>query len=186
MCEKEGSEPSCLELPAWAQVSEERRRHIAGVTELLNRWAIGMRIEPQEHQAWLDAGRWHDALKDASDHDLRSLVDVASYQPAILHGPAAAACLVRDGERRPGVLAAVRFHTVGWARWDRTGRALYMADFLDPARRFTQRDRAFLAAQAPHDFDGVFRQVVRARIDWTLREGFALYPETVDLWNSVK
>ena len=61
-----------------------------------------------------------------------------------------------------------------------------MADFLEPGRHFLHADRAFLARQLPHDFDGVFRQVVRMRLEWTLREGKALFPESVDLWNSVR
>ena len=84
------------------------------------------------------------------------------------------------------MLDAVRYHTVGYLDWDRTGRALYMADFLEPGASFSQRDRAFLAAQVPHDFDGVFRQVVRARLEWSLHEGYSLFPETVALWNAVR
>jgi 2-amino-4-hydroxy-6-hydroxymethyldihydropteridine diphosphokinase len=61
-----------------------------------------------------------------------------------------------------------------------------MADFLEPGRRFLQADRAFLAQHLPHDFDGVFRQVVRMRLEWTLREGKELFPEAVDLWNAVR
>ena len=37
-----------------------------------------------------------------------------------------------------------------------------------------------------HDFDGVFRQVVRMRLEWTLREGKGLFPEAVALWNAVR
>jgi hypothetical protein len=62
---------------------------------------------------------------------------------------------------------------MGSAGWDRVGRALYMADFLEPGRNFMRADRAFLAEHLPHDFDGVFRQVVRMRLEWTLREGKA-------------
>ena len=84
------------------------------------------------------------------------------------------------------MLSAIRYHTVGSPEWDRTGRALYMADFLEPGRHFAKRDRAFLATQVPHDFDGVFRQVLRARLEYALREGFTLFPETVELWNEVR
>ncbi len=84
------------------------------------------------------------------------------------------------------MLDAVRYHTIGYLDWDRTGRALFMADFLEPGRNFARRDRAFLAAQVPTDFDGVFRQVLRARLEHSLREGFSLFPETVDLWNVVR
>ncbi len=104
----------------------------------------------------------------------------------MLHGPAAAARLRADGETRTELLDAIRLHTVGSHNWKRAGRALYMADFLEPGRKFSRADRAYLAAQVPHDFDASFRQVVRARIEWTLREGNVLYPETVLLWNSLQ
>jgi 2-amino-4-hydroxy-6-hydroxymethyldihydropteridine diphosphokinase len=94
--------------------------------------------------------------------------------------------LERDGERRADLLSAIRFHTIGSPEWGRTGRALYMADFLEPGRRFARADRAFLAAHVSHDFDGVFRQVVRARIEWALREGHRVFPETANLWNALQ
>lgn len=175
-----------VELPPWAQVSEKRRGHIVRVTTLLAEWAEVMRIPSKERVAWLDAGVFHDALKDASDEELNALVGDVAYEPQMIHGPAAAAYLERNGERRQSVLDAVRYHTVGYLDWDRTGRALYMADFLEPGRKFSQRDRAFLAAQVPHDFDGVFRQVVRARLEWSLHEGYLLFPETVELWNATR
>lgn len=177
-----------LVLPTWAQVSEKRHKHIARVTALLDEWALAMRLSPAEVQAWHDAGRWHDALRDAPETELRALTadgPFAAAPVAVLHGPAAASRLERDGEKRAGVLLAVKWHTVGNPEWDRTGRALFMADFLEPGRSFMQADRTFLSAQLPRDFDGVFRQAVRMRIEWTLREGKALFPETVALWNSV-
>lgn len=174
-----------FELPAWAQVTERRCAHIARVTNLLDQWASAMKISDDERAAWLDAGRYHDALKDAPEAELRALAGDVAYEPEMLHGPAAAARMERDGERRQSVLDAVRYHTVGYLSWDRTGHALYMADFLEPGRKFSRRDRAFLASQVPHDFEGVFRQVVRARLEWSLHEGHSLFPETVALWNAV-
>lgn len=175
-----------LVLPAWSVVSERRRAHIVRVTALLDRWARELHLSPEEASAWHDAGRWHDALRDADDETLRSLANDRERPVTTLHGPAAANRLIQDGERREGVLAAVRWHTVGHAEWDRTGRALYMADFLEPGRQFARTDRAWLADHLVHDFDGVFRQVVRMRIEWNVREGKALFPETVDLWNRLR
>lgn len=173
-------------LPSWAKVTEKRKGHIMRVTHLLDTWATALRISPEERRAWLDAGLFHDALKDASDDELRALVGPVSYEPQMLHGPAAAAFLEREGETRKGVLDAVRYHTIGYLDWDRTGRALYMADFLEPGRSFSKRDRAFLAQQVPSNFDGVFQQVVRAKLAWSLHEGHSLFPETVALWNSFR
>jgi HD superfamily phosphohydrolase YqeK len=175
-----------VELPEWAVVSPARRAHIERVAVLLARWAAELRIDAGEAAAWHDAARWHDALRDAPEERLRALVPDAPYSGPILHGPAAAARLAADSERRPDVLDAIRYHTVGCVAWQRTGRALYMADYLEPGREFGRADRAFLANHVRHDFQGVFRQVVGQRLEWALREGSAIHPETVELWNSVR
>ncbi|HEY2375385.1 MAG TPA: HD domain-containing protein [Gemmatimonadaceae bacterium] len=177
---------SAVELPSWAQVSDKRRAHIQRVATLLERWAEAMCISANERRDWLDAAKWHDALRDAPREELRRMAGDAPYESEMLHGPAAAEMLALEGERRLNVLNAIRYHTVGSPAWDRTGRALYMGDFLEPGRRFSREDRAFLAAQVPHDFDRVFRQVVRMRLVYALNEGHTLFPETVQLWNSIR
>lgn len=178
---------TALVLPPWACVSEKRRGHIARVTDLLDEWARALRLAPNDARAWHDAGRLHDALRDAPEEQLRALAgDPAGYTTEMLHGPAAAARLAADGETRQELLDAIRYHTVGNASWGRLGRALYMADYLEPGRKFSRADRAYLASQVPHDFDTTFRQVLRARLEWSLREGMRLFPEAVALWNTVR
>jgi HD superfamily phosphohydrolase YqeK len=175
-----------LELPAWAIVSDKRRAHIARVVALLRTWASALSLSPESAQAWVDAGAWHDALRDADEVTLRAATGDFARPFGILHGPAAALRCEALGETRHEVLEAIRWHTVGQARWSRVGRALYMADFLEPGRTFMQADRAFLATCVPMAFDHVFRQVVRMRLEWAIREGKGFEPETVALWESVR
>lgn len=172
-----------IELPPWAEVDEGRRAHIARVTALLDQWAAAMRLPPDEALAWHDAGRWHDVLRDADPEGLHQPGD-DGIPPGMRHGPAAAARLRREGEVRESVLEAIAWHTVGCAGWGRVGRALYMADYLEPGRAFEREERACLAAQVPNDFDGTFREVVRRRLIWVLRDGHRLHPNTVALWNA--
>lgn len=175
------------DLPGWTRMSDKRLAHAARVTALLDDWARALALSGEEARAWHDAGLLHDALRDAPEAELRALAgDLPGYTPEMLHGPAAAARLAAEGESRAELLDAVRYHTVGSAGWGRLGRALYMADYLEPGRKFSRRDRAFLAAQVPHDFDETFRQVLRARLEWSLREGMRLFPEAVALWNAVR
>ncbi len=173
-------------LPEWAVVTPKRREHVARVVTLLARWAESMKLAEPEARAWVDAGAWHDALRDESEPVLRALTGMHSRPVGMLHGPAAALRFEASGEHRLDVLDAIRWHTVGNPRWSRTGRALYMADFLEPGRTFMQPDRAFLAERVPDAFDAVFRQVVRMRMEWVLREGKGLAIETVELWNAVR
>lgn len=177
---------SGIALPPWAVVGDKRRAHIERVTALLDRWAVNMELGSDEAKAWHDAGRLHDALRDAPEVQLRAIVGDPDLPAGVLHGPAAAKLLEDEGETRRSVLDAVRWHTVGLPTWDRTGRALFIADFLEPGRTFMEADRAFLAKQLPHDFDGVFRQAVRMRLEWTLREGKGVFRQTTELWNSVR
>lgn len=173
-------------LPLWARVGSKRLAHIERVTSLLRAWSAAMRLGPDEASAWIDAGAWHDALRDAPEERLRAITVDNETPAGLLHGPAAAIQLEADGEKRKSVLDAIRYHTVGSPSWDRTGKALYMADYLESGRKFSREDRFFLAAQVPHSFDAVFRQVVRFRLDWSVREGNPIYPETVALWNSLR
>ncbi|HEY6828016.1 MAG TPA: HD domain-containing protein [Gemmatimonadaceae bacterium] len=173
-------------LPTWAKVSDKRRKHIARVTTLLMQWADEIGIDEHERRDWMHAGLLHDALRDADEAELRALAQDPVREEELLHGPAVANLLATSANVSAPALLAIRYHTVGSPDWDRTGKALYMADFLEPGRSFAHSDRAFLARQVPHDFDGVFRQVLRARLEYALREGYTLFPETVGLWNAVR
>jgi len=175
-----------VELPAWAVASPRRRAHIARVNALALSWADAMRIDRSERDAWSDATRLHDALRDAGASELRALVPHLDWPSSLLHGPAAATRLEQDGESRGAVLEAIFWHTVGNARWDRTGRVLYMADFLEPGRQFDREKRAQLAARVPGDFDGTFRDVVRMRLGDRAASGEPLRAETAALWESVQ
>jgi 2-amino-4-hydroxy-6-hydroxymethyldihydropteridine diphosphokinase len=174
-----------LVLPDWARVSEKRLAHIGRVTALLDQWARELRLDAAECRDWHDVGAWHDALRDADEAELRRWAGDTDWPLSVLHGPAVAARLAREGETRADVLEAIRWHTLGNPAWGRTGRALYMADFLEPGRPFARAERAFLARTLPSDFDGVFRQVVQLRLEWTIREGKPVFAETAALWNQV-
>jgi 2-amino-4-hydroxy-6-hydroxymethyldihydropteridine diphosphokinase len=175
------SAAASIDLPPWAVAGEKRRAHIVRVTTLLDHWARALKLDEATRAAWRDAGRFHDALRDAPERTLRLLTGAP-----LLHGPAAAVKLQTEGEERADVLEAIRWHTVGSRDWAQTGRALFMADFLEPGRKFDREIRAELAADVPDDFDGTFRRVVQNRIAWTLREGRPLDAETSRLWDSVK
>lgn len=175
-----------LPLPVWAVAGEKRRAHISRVVALLAHWAVRMQVSAEEAQAWHDAGLWHDAVRDADEETLRSITDDDQRPVNLLHGPAASILLSYEGESRVEVLDAIQWHTVGWVHWQRVGKALYMADFLEPGRTFMQVERAYLAANVPTAFDATYRQVVQLRLEWAVREGKALASETVALWNSLQ
>ena len=84
-----------------------------------------------------------------------------------------------------GFLRAVAYHTIGHPELDELGRALFMADYLEPGRRYDPDGLAALRARMPAARDEVLLTVLRARIHRQLREGRPLRPETVAFWNVV-
>ena len=173
-------------LPSWAQVGPKRVAHIQRVAALLDQWGAAMSLPGEEHARWLRAGWLHDSIKDAPIAELRSLVPGCDWDDELLHGPAVANKLLAEGERDVELVEAVRWHSVGWAGWGTTGRALYCADFLDPERKFDREGRAKLAKRFPREADAVFREVVTRRVEWTERSGWPLLEPTRLLWNSLK
>ena len=85
-----------LDLPAWAIVSDKRRAHIERVVLLLDAWATSLALPPTERAEWLDAGRLHDALRDADESTLRALTGDHVRPSEMLHGPAAATRLAAE------------------------------------------------------------------------------------------
>jgi HD superfamily phosphohydrolase YqeK len=165
-------------LPSWAEASERRRAHIARVAALMEAWADACGLPPSEKSRWTAAAWLHDALRDADAGALRAEVPEAfrGLPDDLLHGPAVAARL--EGAADPELLDAVRYHTLGSPRFGRLGRALYLADFLEPGRDFAPEWTAALRARMPHDADAVLREVVDARVGHLAAGGHLPHPET--------
>ena len=172
-------------LPAWSRATPKRREHIARVAELLTRWAAALDLPEVDRVRWTAAGWLHDSLRDASEEELRAILPPGfeDMHPALLHGPAAAHRLA--GEADEALLDAVRYHTLGHPRLDRLGRALYLADFLEPGRDFEVEWRAGLAERMPGELDAVLTEVLAARMQHLVAARKPIRPETAAFWSAV-
>jgi HD superfamily phosphohydrolase YqeK len=175
------------ELPPWAVVSEERRRHIERVAALLGHWAEALDLPGEERARWLAVGYLHDALRDAPVEPLRPSVPPAlrDLPGRILHGPAAAERLRVDGVADGELLRAVAYHTLGHPALGSLGQALYAADFLEPGRDLLHDWRAELRARLPRELRPVVREVLGARIVHLIERGATIRPETTGFWNAL-
>lgn len=173
------------ELPDWARAQPKRREHMGRVAALLERWAHELCLGEVEALRWSAAGWLHDVLRDEAPEAMRHEVgrEERDLPGPVLHGPAAAARL--RGSVDPRVAAAVRYHTIGHPSLDRLGRAVYLADFLDPERDFAREWRASLRGRMPWDLDSVLVEVVAARIRHLLDRGKPIRPETAAFWSSI-
>lgn len=169
------------QLPPWAEMSDERRSHVERVAELLTNWASALELDAAERTRWRASGMLHDALRDADPDALRPIVPAAcaGWEDGLLHGPAAAVRLAGDGLDDESLLRAISYHTVGHPELDRLGKALFMADYLEPGRPMYPEHRAGLRARMPHDLDGVLRDLVAEHMAWLREKGHPILPETL-------
>jgi HD superfamily phosphohydrolase YqeK len=157
------------------------------VAALLAEWAAELELAPEDRQRWRAAGLLHDALRDAPPDELRPLVPAGLGQlsPGLLHGPAAAERLRQEGVDDEPLLRAVAFHTLGHPELDTLGRALFIADYIEPGRTYEPARLAVLRARMPAASQDVLREVLSARIARLLTEGRPIRSETTAFWNAL-
>lgn len=172
-------------LPPWAEVREKRRAHISRVADLLDSWAKALGLPAIEHDRWVAAGWLHDALRDASPATLRPAIpiELQAFPDPLLHGPAVAERLGTDADDE--LRQAIRYHTVGHPSFGALGRALFLADFLEPGRDFEREWRESLARRVPAEMDEVLREVLAARIRHLLEDRKPIRPETSAFWSTL-
>jgi HD superfamily phosphohydrolase YqeK len=174
-------------LPDWAQLSRQRRAHVERVATLMTGWAAALSLPADEVTRWGAAAHLHDALRDAEPDDLRALVPQTfrHLTGKLLHGPAAAERLRQEGVDDEPLLMAIAYHTIGHPQLDMLGRALFIADYIEPGRKYEPARLGRLRARMPVDRDAVLVEVLRSRMERLLGEGRGLRAETAAFWNSI-
>lgn len=173
------------ELPGWAVAGPSRRRHMASVAVLMDRWCREVGEGEGGRFRWKAASFLHDSLRDEEPERMRVLLppELADLPDPLVHGPAAAARLQEEGVQDPSLLRAVAFHTTGHGELDQLGCFLYAADFLEPGRPYLDEELEGLRARMGREPARVLRQVAARRIGRQLEERRPLRPETVAFWN---
>lgn len=160
---------------------------MARVAELLRDWARIRGGGPRDVERWTAAGYLHDVLRDADPKDLRAALSgpLDQVPDEVIHGPAAADRLRQGGVADEPFLTAIAFHTLGSSDFDDLGKALYVADFLEPGRKIQPKWRARLRSEMPDGLDSVAEAVVGKRIQFLIKKGRPVPPETLGLWNAL-
>jgi predicted HD superfamily hydrolase involved in NAD metabolism len=131
-----------------ARVSDHTLRHCIFAAEYMASFAAQAEISNDEAVA---AGLLHDLCKGMADAELLAaanehgivLNDTQRLKPGLLHGPVAAEECRRDlGIADQAVYDAIYWHSTGHPEWGKVGLALYVADFAEPSRTFSEAQEA--------------------------------------------
>lgn len=171
------------------RLKRKRYEHSLGVADTSARLAQCYGVDVRKARL---AGLLHDWDKDYDDEGIRRRVGelgiaVHPYafeeMPVLLHGPTAAAALAREFPEIPGdVVRAIELHTTGAVGMTDLDMVVYVADALEPGRRYGSLDelRALEGAVPLEElFLATFQHVLVNLVERRKR----VYPETLDVWN---
>ncbi len=160
-----------------------RYAHVLRVARMAAQLARAHGVDPSRARA---AGMLHDLARlYPADRLLRECTErglaIDAFErahPIVLHARLGAE-LARErfGVDDPGVLSAIRKHTLADAVMSPLDKVVYLADGLEPGRDFI--DRAALSALAFRDLDAAMRAVVASSIAYLRERGLAVAPQTL-------
>ncbi len=175
------------------RVSPKRFAHIEGVSQTAARLA---RIYGADERKAALAGLLHDWDKGYDDDGIRERVRelglsdvidpyVVEHMPQVLHGPTAAVALKqRFAQLPPDVVRAVYNHTTASVDAGDLEKIVYIADAIEPTRRFKDAD-SLRDEIGKASLDELFFRVYKF---WTLallERDKVLHPDTMTIWNTL-
>lgn len=171
------------------RLRRKRYEHSLGVADTAA--ALARLYGADERKARL-AGLLHDWDKAYDDEGIRHRVEdlhvpvdpyVFAEMPQLLHGPTAAAALSRAYPDIPAdIIRAIQLHTTGAVQMTDLDMIVYIADAIEPTRRYDGLDALRgLAGDVPLDdlFVATFQHILLNLVERRKR----VYPDTLTIWN---
>ncbi len=110
--------------------------------------------------------------------------EVVENSPSLLHGEVGAVLVAQDlGITDEDILNAVRYHTYGRVGMSDLEKVIYIADAIEPGRKYDGVDA--LRKLAKKDLDAALKQTVSDSISFVVQKGHALHTATIALWNDL-
>lgn len=136
------------------------------------------------------AGLLHDCAKSLSGAELKRRLHASGADrweralPPLWHAPVGALLArtkyrVKDRE----VLGAIRWHPGGKPGMTILQKCLFVADFIEPGRKFKGLSRLRRLAKA--DLEAAFVEVMQRKMSYLLEKGRVLHPKGVKAWNEL-
>jgi predicted HD superfamily hydrolase involved in NAD metabolism len=177
------------EIKKWisAQVSPKRYQHIKGVAQTAKKLAVlyGLSSDKAELAGWL-----HDCAKELSKSEMAEWIKKGPFKldvdeigiPALWHPHAGASiALEKWGIKDAQILEAIRCHTLGSPAMSPLARVVFVADFIEPGRKF---DGVTLVRKiARKSLDASVLLKCSMTIEYLLEKNMKVHGRLLDTWN---
>ena len=170
------------------RVPEKRYIHTIGVMETAIH--LAKRYGQDEKKAEV-AAVFHDIAKYADVEWMKRVVYKEHLDPRlldwnseILHGPVGAWIVQNEfGIEDEDVLNAIRFHTTGRANMTPLEKIIYVADMIEPNRKFPGVED--LRQYAMLSLEEAFTACVTHSLTFLIQAQLAIYPVSIECYNSL-
>lgn len=168
------------------RMPEKRYIHTIGVMETAIKLALLYNEDPKKAEI---AAILHDIAKYADEEWMRQIVRehnldlrLIDWGSEILHGPVGAwiaetEFLIHDED----ILNAIRFHTTGRAGMTKLEKIIFIADMIEPNRKFPGVEK--LRNKADDDLNLAMRACIRHSIAHLVEMKLAIYPTSIECYN---
>ncbi|MCM0758307.1 bis(5'-nucleosyl)-tetraphosphatase (symmetrical) YqeK [Sporomusa sphaeroides DSM 2875] len=165
-------------------LSAKRFQHSLGVSQTAGKLAGRFGVDVQTARL---AGLLHDCARNISSDSLLQkaeafaivMNDVERCQPVLLHAPVGAFLANTEyGVDDPDILAAIRLHTTGGRTMSTLAKIIYLADCIEPGRKFPGVDKLRRLADA--DLNAALLAAFDQSLYYVIEQGLLIHPATIE------
>lgn len=170
------------------QLTEQRYIHTVGVMETAVKLAERFGADVKKAEI---AAIFHDYAKFRPKEEMKQIIlngggplEVLDFHHELWHAPAGAVLVKTEvGITDEDILSAIRFHTSGRPNMALLEKVIYVADYIEPGRRFPGVEEVRTLAE--EDLDSALIQALKNTITFLISKNQAVYPETVATYNAL-
>ncbi len=180
------------DLISYVKNKVDKKRFTHSVNTAKEAVELAKRYGSDEDKAYL-AGLLHDVAKGMSGSELLNMANKKNIEadvyelanPELLHGKVGAAMAAEDlGINDTDILNAISWHTTGHANMSLLEKIIYIADIIEPARKF--EDIQVIRKLAYEDIDAAMALGLEKVMGFVKRKGFSLHPKSIEAFENFR
>lgn len=171
------------------KLSTPRYRHALGVAETAQKLAEFWGADPEK--AWL-AGMLHDYAREYPPEELLematnyglTILREERIHPVVLHAPVGALLVKKElGIQDQEVLDAIAKHTVGGEHLSLLDKIIYLADLIEPNRRWPGVEE--LRREVYYDLDLALKRALEGTLNLLRKKGQVIHPNSTLMYQQL-
>lgn len=170
------------------QITEKRYIHTLGVMQTAIELAEKYGADVKRSEL---AAIFHDYAKFRSKEEMEQIIikqnmpkQLLDYHSELWHAPVGAYLVQMEaGITDEEILQAIRFHTTGNKDMNLLDKIVFLADYIEPGRKFPGVDEVRKAAN--ESLDQAVIMALKNTIKFLLDKNQAVYPDTLETYNSM-